>query len=114
MLSTNGRAGLIKNFSRIKYVAGVKGVYERAHHIQAGLPGKTLQIPFLGQADTVFAGDGASKGDSFFKNLTKGGVDAFDFFRIALVAKECRMQIAVAEVTEDADAQLAFLQRSVG
>jgi len=41
-------------------------------------------------------------------------VDAFDFFRIALVAKECRMQIAVAEVTEDADAQLAFLQRSVG
>src|ERR1017187_4318315 len=101
-------AGLIKNLPRIEDIIGVDRAFECAHHVQAGLAGKPFQKFLLRQADAMFAGDGAAKSDGFFKNLTKSGVDALDFLRVALVAEKRRMQIAVAEVTEDADAQLVY------
>src|SRR2546422_477000 len=87
----------------------IEGAFQRPHHVEAGLTGESFQKFLLRETDAVLAGNRAAELNCFLEYLAEGSVDALDFVLVALVAEEGRMQVAVAEVAEDANLQPVLL-----
>lgn len=107
MVRLNG-LGVIEHFAGVQNAGGIERFAEFAHDAHLGVTGEFRQEGFLGDADAVFAGDGAAEANGFVENFVEGQFDAVHFFLVAFVGKEGRMQIAVAHVAESANTEIVL------
>ena len=88
---------------------GVEGGAEGAHEAHLGIAGEFGEESLFGDADAVFAGDGTAEADGFVEDLVEGQFDAVHFLGVAFVGEEGGVEVAIAHVSEGADAELVAL-----
>ena len=76
---------LSKDLARIEDGVGVERCLELAHEIDAGLARRGFEPRSLGEADAVFAGDGAAELERLLEDLVEGAMDALHLLLVALV-----------------------------
>jgi len=96
----NVRRGLIEDFSGVQKVFGVEGaldLFKKGVRARVALEG---QVGFFGEADAVFAADGAAAAEGFDGDFAGGGAHALHRRGVAFIGEVGGVEIAVARVAE--------------
>ncbi len=107
--AADGDGASSEDLSGIEAAVRIEGVLDPAHDPHPPLAELAQQVALLGDADPVFAGDGAAHGEHLFVEFGEEGVDVGDLLAVAFVGDGRRVKVSVAGVAEGGDPDAVFL-----
>lgn len=87
----------------------IEGALHFTHDAHLGGAGELRQKRFLGDANPVFAGDGAAETNGLSKDFFECCFNTMHLCSITFVGEKSRVKISVTQVAKRADAELIFL-----
>ena len=108
-ITAKKQASLLKNLAGIKKSVGVQAGCQPFHEPQGGRIEFPRKIVLFGDADTVFAREGAAEVEGFIEQELDALGDFLFFGGIAGYTQEIDMEVAVAGVAIAVDSDSQFL-----
>src|ERR1043166_1726439 len=108
------RAASLNELAWVENSTRVEGVLYRAVQLADRLGDGQRPPGLFGEADAMFAGNGALPGEGLAEKLIQGSVGAAGGLRLAIVHHHIDMDVAVAGVAEAGDGQAVLRLQSSG